>query len=139
MSVLANLYFRVANLIGATLSEAAKTSAKVALYAAVVVGLFNVILLSTLRNIIPQLFTDDADVIALVAQVLPLCAAFQLFDALAANSNGLLRGLGKQEIGGWVNLGCYYVVAMPISFGTAFGLGWELEGLWTGVAIALGL
>lgn len=28
---------------------------------------------------------------------------------------------------------------MPISFGTAFGLGWELEGLWTGVAIALGL
>lgn len=34
---------------------------------------------------------------------------------------------------------CYYVVAMPISFGTAFGLHWELEGLWTGVAIALGL
>jgi multidrug resistance protein, MATE family len=28
---------------------------------------------------------------------------------------------------------------MPISFGTAFGLHWELEGLWTGVAIALGL
>jgi len=28
---------------------------------------------------------------------------------------------------------------MPISFGTAFGLGWELKGLWTGVAIALGL
>lgn len=28
---------------------------------------------------------------------------------------------------------------MPISFGTAFGLGWGLGGLWTGVAIALGL
>lgn len=28
---------------------------------------------------------------------------------------------------------------MPISFGTAFGLGWGLQGLWTGVAIALGL
>jgi multidrug resistance protein, MATE family len=38
-----------------------------------------------------------------------------------------------------VNLFCYYAVAMPISFGTAFGLDWELEGLWTGVAIALGL
>lgn len=129
----------MANLIGATLSDAAKTSAKVALCAAVVVGLFNVVLLSALRNTIPQLFTEDADVIALVAKVLPLCAAFQLFDALAANCNGLLRGLGKQEVGGWVNLACYYVVAMPISFGTAFGLGWELEGLWTGVAIALGL
>lgn len=133
--------------------------------AASLVGIFNVILLSSLRSYIPQLFTNDQDVINLVAQVLPICAAFQLFDALAANCNGLLRGLGSQHVGGWVyvnsiltsfpaysmvkeknadlwtfrNLFCYYVVAMPISFGTAFGLHWELEGLWSGVAIALGL
>ena len=30
-------------------------------------------------------------------------------------------------------------VAMPISLGTAFGLHWNLYGLWTGVAIALAL
>jgi MATE family multidrug resistance protein len=107
--------------------------------AATIVGLFNVILLSSLRNYIPQLFTNDPDVIDLVASVLPLCAAFQLFDALAANLGGLLRGLGRQEIGGWVNLFCYYVIAMPISFGTAFGLNWGLYGLWSGVALALGL
>jgi MATE family multidrug resistance protein len=110
-----------------------------AFFAAGIVGMFNVVLLSSLRNYIPQLFTDDQGVVDLVAQVLPLCAAFQLFDALAANCNGLLRGLGRQEIGGWVNLFSYYVIAMPISFGTAFGLHWNLEGLWTGVAIALGL
>ena len=107
--------------------------------AATIVGLFNVILLSSLRNSIAQLFTNDADVIALVSAVLPICAAFQLFDALAANCNGLLRGLGFQEVGGYTNLFCYYVIAMPISFGTAFGLGWGLEGLWIGVAVALGL
>lgn len=28
---------------------------------------------------------------------------------------------------------------MPISMGTTFGLGWGLWGLWTGVAVALGL
>ena len=38
-----------------------------------------------------------------------------------------------------MNLFCYYAIAMPISFGTAFGLCWELEGLWSGVALALGL
>ncbi|KAF5872474.1 putative mate efflux family protein [Botrytis fragariae] len=130
---------RVANLIGATLSDAAKTSSKVAIYGACIVGLFNFTLISSLRNIVPRLFTDDIDVINIVASVLPLCAAFQLFDALAANCNGLLRGLGRQEIGGYVNLFCYYVLAMPISFGTAFGLGWQLEGLWLGVALALGL
>lgn len=107
--------------------------------AASIVGVFNVILLFSLRSYLPQLFTDDQGVIDLVAAVLPICAAFQLFDALAACCNGLLRGLGQQEIGGYINLLCYYVIAMPISFGTGFGLHWELEGLWTGVAIALGL
>ena len=149
---------RIANLIGATLSDAAKTSAKVVssislaiqtcckvlkilqvMITATLVGVFNVILLSALRNLIPQLFTNDQDVSDLVARVMPLCAAFQLFDALAANCNGLLRGLGRQEVGGWVNLFCYYVIAMPISFYTAFALDWQLEGLWSGVALALGL
>ena len=130
---------RVANLIGATLADAAKVSTKVTFSAGVVVGILNVVLLSALKDYIPRLFTNDEDVISLVSQILPLCAAFQLFDALAACCNGILRGLGRQEFGGYVQLFCYYVFAMPISFGTAFGLGWGLWGLWTGVALALGL
>jgi MATE family multidrug resistance protein len=105
---------RIANLIGATLADAGKMAAKVAMVAAVFIGLFNVILLSSLRNYIPQLFTSDPDVIALVAEVLPLCATFQLFDALAATCNGILRGLGRQEIGGYVNLFAYYAVSFTI-------------------------
>ncbi|KAE9965868.1 hypothetical protein BLS_007355 [Venturia inaequalis] len=128
---------RIANLIGATLADAAKVAARVALIASVFVGVFNVILLSSLRNYIPQLFTNDKDVSDLVANILPICAAFQLFDALAANCNGILRGLGRQEIGGYVNLFAYYAIAMPISFGTGFGLGWGLQGLWLGPAVAL--
>ncbi len=130
---------RVANLIGATLADAAKVSTKVTFSAAVVVGIFNVIFLSALRDYIPRLFTSDQEVIDIVSAILPLCAAFQLFDALAAACNGILRGLGRQEFGGYVQLFCYYVFAMPISFGTAFGAGWGLWGLWTGVALALGL
>lgn len=130
---------RIANFIGATLADAAKTNAKVAAVGAFAVGIFNVVLLSSLRTYIPQLFTSDPEVIALVASVLPLCAAFQLFDALVASCNGILRGLGRQAVGGWVQLFCYYVVGMPISMGTAFGLNWGLYGLWSGVAMALGL
>ncbi|KAB8232432.1 MATE family efflux transporter [Aspergillus alliaceus] len=128
---------RVANLIGATLVEPAKISAKVTMGGAVIVGVLNMLFLSSLRSYIPRLFTSEEEVIELVAHVLPLCAAFQLFDALAANCNGILRGIGRQEIGGYVQLFCYYAIAMPISFGTTFGLGWGLLGLWSGVAIAL--
>jgi multidrug resistance protein, MATE family len=105
---------RIANLIGATLSDAAKTAARVCLVAAACVGLFNITLLSSLRNYIPQLFTNDPDVVEIVASILPLCAAFQLFDALAANCNGILRGLGRQEVGGYVNLFAYYVVSISL-------------------------
>jgi len=130
---------RVANLIGATLVDAAKVSTRVTFIAAIIVGVLNVTLLSSLKDYIPRLFTSDPEVVEIVSAILPLCAAFQLFDALAASCNGILRGLGRQEFGGYVQLFCYYVFAMPISFGTAFGLGWGLWGLWTGVALALGL
>ena len=101
---------RIANLIGATLTDAGKTAAKVALVAAVGVGLVNCILLVSLRNYLPWLFTNDADVAELTARTLPLNAAFQLFDALAALANGILRGLGRQEIGGYTSIFAYYVV-----------------------------
>ncbi|KAK7543216.1 mate-domain-containing protein [Phyllosticta citricarpa] len=130
---------RIANLIGATLSSAAKTAAAVSLAVAAVIGIFNMVLLSSLRNHIPHLFSSDPDVVAVVAAILPVCAAFQWFDAIAAACSGILRGLGRQEIGGYVNLFSYYVVAMPISFGTGFGLGWGLYGLWAGPAIGLAL
>ncbi|KAJ5256803.1 hypothetical protein N7478_012907 [Penicillium angulare] len=128
---------RIANLIGATLVGAAKTSAKVSFCGATIVGLLNMILLSSLRSYIPRLFSSDPEVVDLVAKVLPICAAFQLFDALAANCNGILRGLGRQEIGGYIQLFFYYAIAMPISMGTTFSLNWGVMGLWTGVALAL--
>ena len=137
MSVAAST--RIANLIGATLAVPAKTAAKVAVVASVIVGFGNLLLLSLLRNQIPRLFTPDEEVIDLVAKLLPLCATFQVFDALAANCNGILRGLGRQEIGGYVGLFAYYGIGMPISFGTGFGAGWGLYGLWAGPAVALGV
>lgn len=72
------------------------------------------IVLSSTRNHIPKLFTSDPEVIELTANTLPLNAAFQLFDALAALMNGILRGLGRQEVGGYVNLFAYYVVSIVL-------------------------
>ncbi|KAK4183395.1 mate-domain-containing protein [Podospora australis] len=128
---------RVANLIGARLSGAARTSAKVALVAGCLVGLFNCTLLSTFRYKIPYLFTKDEEVAKIVSEVLPICAVLQLVDSLAAISHGLLRGIGRQGIGGFTNLFSYYLVALPISFSTGWVLGWKLEGLWFGIAVGL--
>lgn len=128
---------RIANLVGATLGDAARTATKVAIAGATLVGLVNACLLFGLRWYIPILFTDDPSVTVLVAKVLPVCAAFQLFDALGACTNGVLRGLGRQELGAYTQLFCYYAIGIPFSIASAFGLKWHLYGLWTGNAIAL--
>lgn len=77
--------------------------------------------------------------IAIVASVLPLVAVMQIFDALAAVAHGLLRGIGKQSFGGYANLGIYYILALPVSFATAFALDWKLTGLWLGTTVGLAL
>lgn len=128
---------RVANLIGANLVGAARTSAKVALVAACLVGLFNLTMLTVFRHQIPLIFTDDLTVAGIAAQGMLVCAVLEVFDATAAVSHGLLRGIGRQSIGGYANLFSYYFVALPVSLGTAFWLKWELAGLWFGLTCGL--
>ncbi|KAF4944639.1 hypothetical protein FGADI_12548, partial [Fusarium gaditjirri] len=128
---------RVANLIGADLSKAARVTAKVAIFAALIVGSINLTIFTTLRRQIPAVFTEDEQVINIASNVILVCAVMQIFDALAAVSHGLLRGIGRQSIGSYANLFAYYVVALPIALGTSFGLGWGLAGLWAGLTAGL--
>ncbi|KAM0393932.1 hypothetical protein ACHAQC_005660 [Fusarium culmorum] len=124
---------RIANLIGAGLVEPAKKTGVVTFAAACLIGMFNLTLYTTLRYKLPLLFTKDDDVIELVAAVMPIVSVMQVFDGLAAGAHGLLRGIGKQSIGGPANILSYYALSLPVSLALAFGLGWKLEGLWIGV------
>ncbi|KAJ3522298.1 hypothetical protein NM208_g12919 [Fusarium decemcellulare] len=126
---------RIANLIGAGLVEPAKMTAVVAFGAACVIGMFNLALYTGLRYQLPLLFTKDEDVIELVATVIPIVSVMQVFDGLAAGAHGLLRGIGKQSIGGPANLIAYYALSLPCSLALAFGLDWKLDGLWAGVTV----
>lgn len=58
-------------------------------------------------------------------------------DGLAVMAHGLLRGIGRQSIGGPVNIVAFYFIALPISLISAFKLDWKLQGLWMGPVIAL--
>lgn len=72
-----------------------------------------------------------------MAKILPVVAVMQVFDCMGAGAHGLLRGIGKQSIGGPANLISYYVISLPLSLGLAFGLDMKLEGLWAGVTVGL--
>lgn len=105
-----------------------------------VIGVFDIILLTSLRHVIATLFSRDPAVKVLIIGVLPFVAAAQLFDAVGALSNGLIRGLGRQKIAGWTNFVVYYLFSIPLSLLLTFGppkLG--LPGVWIGPLIGLGV
>ena len=91
----------------------------------------------SLRTKLPRIFTNDQEVIDIVADLLPVCALYQPFDAIGNNFHGILRGVGRQKAGGLIGLFCWYVIGLPVAIGSAFGLGWKLYGLWSGVGLAL--
>ena len=89
------------------------------------------------RQRIAEVFTKDEEVIRTVSQVMLVCALMELFDSLAAVCHGILRGVGRQVIGGYANLFSYYLVALPVGLSTAFALDWKLSGLWAGLTAGL--
>lgn len=115
---------------------AARIATRTYIFVFLSIGLLDATFLTLLRHHIPRAFTSDPEVIRIAASVMPILALFQLSDAGCALANAVLRGLGRQDIGGYVNLGVYYLVAIPVAFALCFGpLKLDLKGLWMGCLV----
>jgi MATE family multidrug resistance protein len=105
----------VGNLIGAKNGRGARKAAHAAAFLSAILGgiVMTVMLIAKDVNLvikharIPYLliiiqvygyaFSDEVDVVGLVAQVMPLVASFQVADGLAGSCGGVLRGQGKLD------------------------------------------
>ncbi|KAG0240789.1 hypothetical protein BGW41_006647 [Actinomortierella wolfii] len=128
---------RVGNLIGRGDHRSAKVASRCSIALSVVFGTFNSIVLILCKEHWGRLFSDDAEVIGVVAAVLPLVALFQISDGLAGVGGGVLRGVGLQHLGAYLNLIAYYLVAFPIGYFLGFYLNWGLSGLWWALCVGL--
>jgi MATE family multidrug resistance protein len=130
---------RVGNLIGAGDEQGMRRAAKVSIALGAGVMVFSAVAFSVLRFELPRLYTEDARVLALAAQILPLAAAFQLFDGTQVVAGGVLRGMGRPDAAAVVNLVGYYAVALPCAYVFGFVWGHGLVGIWTSLAAGLTL
>ncbi|KAK4701350.1 multidrug resistance protein, MATE family, partial [Phenoliferia sp. Uapishka_3] len=128
---------RIGNLLGASLPRQAKISSHTAVVLATCVGSAVLAVLMASRDKFGYLFSDEPEVVALVAHVLPYVAAFQIADGWTQSCGGVLRGMGKQHVGALVNLVAYYFLALPFGIWLAFKTSLGLSGLWIGQCAAL--
>ncbi|MEO7974918.1 MAG: MATE family efflux transporter [Thermoanaerobaculia bacterium] len=128
---------RVGNLIGAGEPRAAQRAAWVAFALGGSVMACFALLFVAGRHLIPTWFTLDLKVIALTATLLPIAAAFELFDGLQVVGSGVLRGMGRTRPAAVFNLVGYYVLGLPLAawLGRPERLG--LVGIWWGLALGL--
>jgi MATE family multidrug resistance protein len=127
----------VGNLIGAGQIARAQRAAHVALGLGGLVMILSATAFVGLRRILPGLYTEDAMVIAVAASILPIGAAFQLFDGVQVVGGGILRGMGNTVPAAVINLVGYYALALPLAAWLAFEESLGVVGLWWGLAAGL--
>ena len=65
-----------------------------------------------LRRYLGYLFSDDVEVVAMVASLVSIAALFQISDGLQAVIAGVMRGMGKQHIVAWMNFLGFWVIGV---------------------------
>lgn len=128
---------RIGNLIGAGKHERAQRASWVALFmGGGVMAVFGVLLI-VLRRFIPMAYAADESVTALCLAIIPVAAAFQLFDGLQVVGGGVLRGMGRTLPAALFNLVGYYLLGLPLGYWLAYEHGMGLTGIWWGLAVGL--
>lgn len=128
---------RVGNLIGARSRRDAQRAAWVALAAGAGVMTVSAVGFWVGRFELPKLFTAEPAVIAAAAAILPIAAAFQVFDGLQVVGCGVLRGMGQTRPAAFFNVVGYYGLALPLAWWLGFRMRLGLAGIWWGLALGL--
>ncbi len=128
---------RVGNLIGAGDTLGMRQAVRASLLLGAGVMLLPALSFTLLRAELPRLYSDEPGVVALATSLLPIAAAFQLFDGTQVVAGALLRGMGRPDGGAALSLIGYYVIALPLGYVLGLVCGWGLVGVWVGLAVGL--
>lgn len=127
---------RIGHLIGAGLLPTARRAVRLYCVVFVLVGLFDAAVLYLFRHQIPLIFSNDPVIHEITAHSLLTVSLFQAVDSVLGGTNGMMRGLGRQDIAAWIVTIGNYAGSVPLAFWLELGapkLG--LDGLWIGFAV----
>ncbi|XAR55032.1 hypothetical protein NMG60_11030405 [Bertholletia excelsa] len=127
---------RVGYNLGANQPGRAKLAAIVGLSAGFILGILAFCFNVTVRNVWAHMFTRDAEIVTLTAAVLPIIGLCELGNCPQTAGCGVVRGTARPKMAANVNLGCFYLVGMPVALWLGFFGRFGFKGLWLGLLAA---
>ena len=126
---------RVGNLIGA--GEAWARSAWCALSLSCLLMSASAVAFYFLPETLAGAYTSDRDVLDVAVLLIPIAAAFQLFDGLQNVAFGILRGVGDVRVPVGITAIGLWSFGLPFGAWLAFRQDWGAPGVWVGLAVGL--
>ena len=128
---------RVGYNVGAENLPAARRSGLVAIAVSVLIGAGLASAILPVRHWVSALYSTDAAVVALAANLLLFVVVFQVFDNGQGTCVGALRGYKDTRAPMWIGAVAYWLVGMPLGVVCGFGLfgmpNFGLYGFWVGL------
>lgn len=95
------------------------------------------ILLIALRNVLPEFYSSDPEVLQYTAVLMIAAGIFQLPDGLQATTLGALRGVQDVNIPTIIAFIAYWVIAVPTCYYLGVTRGIGPLGVWMGLTVGL--
>ncbi|CAN1232441.1 Protein DETOXIFICATION 40 [Linum perenne] len=127
---------RVSNELGAGHPKSASFSVKMVTAMSFVIAVISAVLIMAFRNVISYIFTDGETVAAAVSDLCPLLAVTLVLNGIQpvlSDGIGVAVGCGWQAFVAYVNVGCYYVIGVPLGVFFGFYLDFGAKGIWAGM------
>ncbi|XP_059647254.1 protein DETOXIFICATION 24-like isoform X3 [Cornus florida] len=133
LGFLAAASVRVSNELGRGNGEAAKFSVKVISITSICFGSFFAVLCLIFGHSMSYLFTSDEEVAESVSSFSVLLAFSILLNSLQPVFSGVAVGAGWQSVVAFVNIGCYYIIGIPLGLLLGFVANLQIMGIWAGM------
>uniref|UniRef100_M4BWU7 Uncharacterized protein n=1 Tax=Hyaloperonospora arabidopsidis (strain Emoy2) TaxID=559515 RepID=M4BWU7_HYAAE len=135
ISVAANVL--VGNFTGSNKPLHAKTASTLGMILSVSLSAVIAVIIMATRNVIPEIFINDASSIELAGHALLVLMPYQMCDAMNAVMQGVFRGTGRLMLGAYINLFAYFVVGLPFGVYLAFWMDMGVKGMWLGLTAGI--
>ncbi|KAK3023253.1 hypothetical protein RJ639_044419 [Escallonia herrerae] len=124
---------RVANELGAGHGKAAKFATKVSVVQSTIVGLFFCALTVIFRGKLSLIFSSSTEILEAVDKLSYLLATSILLNSVQPVLSGVAVGSGWQTWVAYINVGCYYLIGLPVGIILGWILHLGVEGIWGGM------